>query len=94
MGVSSTFLHNSYRPFGLIIAIVATWLGAYLVREMYLSRFSSFSFAIGWVFIIVQGSTLGNGGELLIESNGYGNILVLTGIVILLLSITRAKKLK
>jgi hypothetical protein len=94
VGVSSTFLHNSYQPFGLFVALIATSLGAYLVREMYLSRLSNLSFAIGWVFVIVRGSTLGNGGELLIESNGYGNLLVIIGVVILLLSITRSKKLK
>jgi len=35
VGVAGTFLHNGYRPIGLIVALVAVGLGSYLVREMY-----------------------------------------------------------
>jgi hypothetical protein len=36
-------------------------------------------FAIGWLFVIVRGSSLGNGGEVLIEANAYGNLFVFGG---------------
>jgi hypothetical protein len=39
VGVSGTFLHNAYRPFGLIVSLLALLLGLRLVRNMYLSSY-------------------------------------------------------
>jgi len=93
VGIAGTFLHNAYRPLGLIFALVAVALGAYLVREMYRARLHSLLFALGWIFVVVRASTLGNGGEILIQSNGYGNILVLGGALTLLVSALRFRSI-
>ena len=79
VGVSGTFLHNAYKPLGLLVSLIALFLGLRLVRNMYLSKLSLALFAIGWLLVIVRASTLGNGGEVLIEANAYGNILVFGG---------------
>ena len=93
VGVAGTFLHNAYRPVGLVVALTAVALGAYLVREMYRSRLHSLLFALGWIFVIVRASTLGNGGEILIQSNGYGNILVIGGALTLLIFALRFRSI-
>jgi Family of unknown function (DUF6113) len=83
VGVSGTFLHNGYRPIGLLVSLLALALGARLVRNMYLSKVASAFFALGWLLIIVRASTLGNGGEILIEANGFGNVFVFGGLALL-----------
>jgi hypothetical protein len=92
IGISGTFLHNSYQPLGVVVSLLAVWLGARLVRNMYQSQLSNVLFALGWVFVIIRGSTLGNGGELLIEANIYGNILVFGGAALLMFSLLRSRK--
>ncbi|MFM8446148.1 MAG: hypothetical protein ACKN9Z_02180 [Actinomycetota bacterium] len=79
VGISGVFLHNSYRPFGVIVSLIAIVTGAYLVKEMYRSRLNSWLYLLGWSLIVIRGSTVGNGGELLIEANLYGNLFVLAG---------------
>jgi hypothetical protein len=93
VGVSGVFLHNSYRPFGLIFSFIAILLGAYLVREMYRSRLNSWFYLIGWVLVIIRGSTIGNGGEILIEANLFGNLLVLGGAALIFAVTLRFRKI-
>lgn len=91
IGISGTFLHNSYRPLGVSVSLLSVWLGARLVRNMYQSQSANFLFAVGWFLVIVRGSTLGNGGEILIEANAYGNIFVFGGAALLMLSLLRSR---
>jgi hypothetical protein len=92
VGVSGVFLHNSYRPIGLVVSLIAIVTGAYLVREMYRSTLCSWLFLIGWSFIVIRGSTVGNGGELLVEANLYGNSFVLIGAALIVVLTLRARK--
>lgn len=92
VGISGVFLHNAYKPAGLIASLIALLLGGYLVREMYRSRLSSWAYVAGWVFVIFRGSTIGNGGELLIEANTYGNIFVFLGFILILVFTFRSKR--
>ncbi|NDA82217.1 MAG: hypothetical protein EBY01_04030 [Actinobacteria bacterium] len=66
--------------------------GAYLLREMYRSTLCSWLFLIGWALVVVRGSTVGNGGELLVEANLYGNSFVLGGAALMLIFTLRAGK--
>lgn len=90
VGISGTFLHNSYHPLGVLVSLFAVWLGSRLVRNMYQSRSTNLLFALGWFLVIVRGSTLGNGGEILIEANLYGNLLVFGGAALQTLSLLRS----
>ena len=92
VGISGTFLHNSYRPFGLIVSLLALVLGLLLMRNMYRSKFLLSLFACGWIFIVVRASTLGNGGEVLIEANLYGNLLVFGGVGLLVIGLLQKIK--
>lgn len=92
VGISGVFLHNAYKPVGLIASLAALLIGGYLVREMYHSRLRSWAYVAGWVFIVFRGSTIGNGGELLIEANSYGNIFVFAGFILILVFTFRSKQ--
>jgi hypothetical protein len=92
VGISGTFLHNSYRPFGLIVSLLALVLGLRLMRNMYRSKFLLSLFVCGWIFIVVRASTLGNGGEVLIEANLYGNLLVFGGVGLLVIGLLQKIK--
>ncbi|MFM1937460.1 MAG: hypothetical protein RLZZ320_318 [Actinomycetota bacterium] len=93
VGVSGTFLHNSYRPAGLLISIFALLLGLKMVTNMNRSKGSQIAFILGWLAVIVRASTLGNGGEVLIEANLYGNTLVFGGILICFITLIRKIKI-
>ena len=46
---------------------------------------------MGWFLVIVRGSTLVNGGEILIEANAYGNTVVFGGAAVLMISLLRSR---
>ena len=89
VGISGTFLHNGYRPLGVIVSLAAVSMGTLLIRNMYLSKLASALFGIGWILIIVRASSLGNGGEILIEANLFGNVFVFGGLGLLAISVFR-----
>lgn len=91
VGVSGTFLHNSYQPFGLLISLLALRIGLRLIRNMYLTRLTNFVFALGWLLIVIRASSIGNGGEVLIQANFYGNIFVFGGVGLIALFLLRQK---
>lgn len=93
VGISGTFLHNAYRPVGVVVALFAIWLAMRLVANAYKSKALQLLFALGWLFIVVRASTLGNGGEVLIEANLYGNIFVFGGIATTVVALLRRIKL-
>ena len=84
VAVAGIFLHNSYQPFGLIISLSALVIGFILVKRMYERRFCNVLFIIFWLAPVTRASTLGNGGELLIQGNSYGNTYLVVGAVILI----------
>lgn len=92
VGTSGVFLHNSYRPFGVIVSLIAILIGAYLIKEMYRSTLNSWLYLLGWALIVIRGSTVGNGGELLIEANLYGNVFVLAGAALIVAVTIRFRK--
>lgn len=89
IGVSGTLLHNSYRPFGLAISLIAIWWALRLVISMYSSRSALLLFILAWGLVIMRGSSLGNGGEILIQGNLYGNLFVFGGLTLLSFGVIR-----
>lgn len=92
VGISGTFLHNAYRPIGLLVSLLAISLGLRMITNMYRTKLMQFGFVLGWLFVIVRASTLGNGGEVLIEANLYGNLLVFAGMAICIVTLLRRIK--
>jgi hypothetical protein len=92
IGVSGTFLHNSYKPFGLIVSLVALMLGLQMTTNVTKSKIYQLAFVVGWVLVIVRASTLGNGGEVLIEANLNGNLFVFGGMAFAFVTLLRKIK--
>mgnify|MGYP003338756466 FL=1 len=84
IAVAGIFLHNAYQPFGLIISLSALVIGFILVTKMYERRVCNFLFMIFWLAPVTRASTLGNGGELLIQGNFYGNTFIVVGAIVLI----------
>lgn len=89
VGISGTFLHNSYHPIGIALSFIAIWWATRLILAMYNRRSNLFLFSAAWLAIILRASSPGNGGELLIQANLYGNLFLFGGLAILALAFLR-----
>jgi hypothetical protein len=85
IAISGTFLQNAYRPFGLLISLASLALGFILVKRMYQTRSCTIVYSVAWVIVVIRASTLGNGGELLIQFNSMGNLYALGGTILLII---------
>jgi len=87
LGASATLLHTLVFPFGLIFILIGTGLGIWALGRMWRARKYKLVAAITWLYVVVQGATLGVGGELLIQGDLAGSLLVLLGTLTLVLSV-------
>ena len=84
---AGVFLHLSYPPAGLILALAgsaATFLS--IGRHYGKSRFKV-SALLGWLIVINDATTFGDGGELLIQGDRAGMTFLASALTIVLLSI-------
>ena len=84
---SATLLHLLLFPLGLILGLLATVVGIWAVGRTWRLRKYKFLAAIAWLVVVVQGATLGVGGELLIQGDLAGSLLILLGTFALVLAI-------
>jgi hypothetical protein len=87
LGVSSTLLHLLLFPLGLILGLAATIVGIWAVGRTWRLRKYKYLAAIAWLVVVVQGATLGVGGELLIQGDLAGSLLILLGTFALVIAI-------
>jgi hypothetical protein len=87
LGASATLLHLLLFPLGLILSLVATVVGIWAIgRAGRLRKFKVVA-AAAWLAVVVQGATLGVGGELLIQGDLAGSLLILLGTFSLVLAV-------
>ena len=79
LGVSATLLHIFLFPLGLIIGLTGTIVGIWTLGRLWQLRRYKVIAAFFWLYVVVQGSTLGVGGELLIQGDLAGSLLILLG---------------
>ena len=84
LGAAAVLLHSAYVPFGLILALLGSGVGVWLVGRKWGLRRYKFLAAVGWVLVTLRGGTSGVGGELLVQGNFAGNALVVGGFVMLI----------
>lgn len=77
-------LHDAYVPFGLILALLGSGVGIWLVGRAWGMRRYKVLAAIGWVLATLRGGSPGVGGELLVQGNFTGNALVVGGFAMLI----------
>ena len=87
LGASATLLHLLVFPLGLILGLVATVVGIWAIgRSWRLKKFKVIA-AVTWLVVVAQGATLGVGGELLIQGDLAGSLLILLGTFSLVLAV-------
>jgi len=87
LGVSATLLHIFLFPLGLIIGLTGTIVGIWSLSRSWQLRKYKIIAAVFWLYIVVQGSMLGVGGELLIQGDLAGSLLILLGSLSLVIAV-------
>jgi len=87
LGASATLLHLFLFPLGLILGLVAAVVGIWAIGRTWRLRKYKVLSAGAWLVVVVQGATLGVGGELLIQGDLAGSLIVLLGTFALVLAI-------
>ena len=87
LGAAAVMIHNAFVPIGLIIAVVGSFVGIWLIgKEWGMRRFKVLA-ALAWAYVALRGGTSGVGGELLVQGNVAGNTLIYAGVATLALAI-------
>jgi len=87
IGASATLLHLLLFPLGLILGLMANVIGIWAIGRVWRLQRYKFVAAVAWLFVVVQGATVGVGGELLIQGDLAGSLVLLLGTFSLLLAI-------
>lgn len=93
LAVIAVLFHNSYSPFGLIIALIESALGIYFLTKHYRGIALPFIAFGAWATVIYRAGSLGVSEELLIEGNFNGNVLLIGGLILNFIAIIKGKKL-
>jgi uncharacterized membrane protein YeaQ/YmgE (transglycosylase-associated protein family) len=87
IGFSATMLHNLYSPYGYVASLVLTFFGIRVIGQTLFKIRYQLIAALAWLAVVVKAGTPGNGDELLIYGNTYGNLFLTGGLVALLLGL-------
>jgi len=81
IAISSTLIHQTLPPVGVIVGIFATYLGIWYVgRRSGKRRYMLFAL-LAWLIVISIAGSFGAGNELLIQGDNPGSALLTIGFV-------------
>ncbi|CAB4585922.1 unannotated protein [freshwater metagenome] len=83
LGLGSALLHNAYQPWGLILSVVSSGVAIWMIGRFWGLRRYKFIASIGWSLVVIAASAPGVGGEILIEGNTSGILLLISGFIVL-----------
>ena len=84
---AGVFLHLSYPPAGLILALAGSATTFWSIGRHYGKRRFKVAALLGWLIIINDAATFGDGGELLVQGDRAGMTFLVSGLTIVVLSI-------
>ncbi|NDF56859.1 MAG: hypothetical protein EB134_03475 [Actinobacteria bacterium] len=84
VGFSATLLHNIFPPFGLIGAIILTYLGVKVSEQIFIFKRYQIYTSLAWLLVVVRAGSIGFADELLIYGNTTGNVFMVGGFLALL----------
>ena len=87
-GVIAILLHQSLPPFGVIASLLVTYAAIWLVGRRFAARSYKAAATVGWMAVLLRGSTFGEGQELLVQGDGVGSTLLLLGTLVALFAIS------
>jgi hypothetical protein len=79
----SILIHQTLPPFGVIAALIFTYLVIWLVGRNFGGRRYKVAAAFGWLAIMLRAATFGVGQELLVQADVVGSTLLLLGTLLL-----------
>lgn len=88
LGAAAVLLHSAYVPFGLVLALLGSGVGVWLIGKAWGMRRYKVLAAIAWALVTLRGGSPGIGGELLVQGNFAGNALVVAGFAMLVFAVT------
>lgn len=80
-------IHQTLPPFGVAASIVLSYSAIWAIGRHYQSRMMKWAGALGWIALILRGSSFGVGQELLVQGDGVGSTLLLLGTLTVLLAV-------
>jgi hypothetical protein len=84
---AGVFLHLSYPPAGLILALAGTAATFWSIGRSYgKSRFKVVAL-LGWIVVVIDATTYGDGGELLVQGDTAGTTFLVSSFIIVLISV-------
>lgn len=84
---AGVFLHLSYPPAGLILALAGTAATFWSIGKHYGKRRFKVTALLGWLIVINDATTYGDGGELLVQGDRAGMTFLASALTIVVISI-------
>ena len=94
LGAIAILFHNSYSPFGLVIALIESALGLYYFTKQYPSRYLGLIAFGTWIGLVYKAGSFGVSEEILVEGNLNGFILLIGGLILNLFAVIKGRKFK
>ena len=89
LGAAAVLLHGAYVPFGIVLSLLGSGVGIWLIGRAWGLRRYKVLAAFGWILVTLRGGYPGIGGELLVQGNFAGNALVVAGFAMLVFVVAR-----
>ena len=95
IGFCGVLLHNFTPPFGYITSLILTFLGIKVVGQRFFYLRYQIYAAASWLAVVIRAGTPGNGDEILVYGNTYGNLFLLGGFIAIITALitTRSKRI-
>lgn len=92
-GAAAVMLHLQVAPLGLVLALVGSATTIWAVMQRTGRRRYAFTSAAAWILVAWRAALPGAGGELLVQGDLPGEVLVLLGsiLVVMTASISQSK---
>ena len=84
---AGVFLHLSYPPAGLILALAGTAATFWSIGRHYGKRHFKVVALLGWIVVVIDATTYGDGGELLVQGDTAGTTFLVSAFIIVLISV-------
>ena len=84
---AGVFLHLSYPPAGLVLALAGTAATFWSIGRHYGKRRFKVAALLGWLIVINDATTYGDGGELLVQGDRAGMTFLASVLTIVVISI-------
>ena len=91
IGFIGIILHNSFEPFGILLALLTTGVGINFAGQLFGAQKYKLIASLAWIAVALRAGTYGASDEILIISNLYGNIFLLGGLLVAFIAVVKKR---